>query len=121
MGASVRSWRSQLITRAAALPDVGRVCDKCSRTPKEPIGEDWLSLDPRRFLRSLFDAGVAAGDPQRCVPPHLPSRPRGRLVVVGAGKAAAAMAAAVESHYGGALEGLVVTRYGHAVPCRQIE
>ncbi len=75
----------------------------------------------RNFLRSLFDAAVAAADPLEVVPPHLPAPPRGRTLVVGAGKASAKMARAVEDHGTGALEGLVVTRYGHAVPCRRIE
>jgi hydroxypyruvate reductase len=77
--------------------------------------------DPRTFLRRLFEAGLAAVEPARVVPPHLPQRPRGRTVVVGAGKAAAAMAKAVEDHWSGPIEGLVVTRYGHGAPCRRIE
>jgi hydroxypyruvate reductase len=75
----------------------------------------------RGLLRALFDAAVAAAQPDECVPPHLPAAPRGRLVVVGAGKASAAMARAVERHWPGKLEGLVVTRYGYAVPCERIE
>jgi hydroxypyruvate reductase len=78
--------------------------------------------DRRDLLQSLFDAAMRRALPSVCVPPHLPPMPStGRLVVVGAGKAAASMAAAVEQHYQGKLEGVVVTRYGHAVPCRQIE
>jgi len=73
------------------------------------------------FLRQLFDAAVAAADPKLCVPPHLPPRPGGRIIVVGAGKASAAMAAAVEAHWGEELEGLIITRYGHGVPCKSIE
>jgi glycerate-2-kinase len=69
----------------------------------------------------MFDAAVAAADPLRRVPPFLPPRPPGRVVVAGAGKAAARMAQAVEQSWDGPLSGLVVTRYGHAVPCRQIE
>lgn len=69
----------------------------------------------------MFDAAVQAALPDVVVPPHLPSPPRGRTVVVGAGKASAAMARAVEAHWSGPLEGLVVTRYGHAVPCERIE
>jgi hydroxypyruvate reductase len=76
---------------------------------------------PRTILRALFDAALAAAAPAACVPPHLPPPPKGRTVVVGAGKAAAAMAAAVEAHWRGPLSGIVVTRYGHDVPCRQIE
>ncbi|WP_119421739.1 glycerate kinase type-2 family protein [Desertibaculum subflavum] len=78
-------------------------------------------MSPRELLRSLFDAAVAAADPAVCVPAHLPARPGGRVIVVGAGKASAAMAAAVEQAWGPPLEGLIVTRYGHAVPTRWIE
>jgi hydroxypyruvate reductase len=77
--------------------------------------------DPAAFLRTLFDAAIAAAQPARCVPPHLPPPPHGRLIVVGAGKASAAMARAVEDHWPGPLVGLVVTRYGYEVACRQIE
>ena len=73
------------------------------------------------LLRALFDDAVAAADPERCVPPHLPARVSGQTVVVGAGKAAASMARAVEDHLPGPLSGLVVTRYGHGVACRSIE
>ncbi len=79
------------------------------------------AADPRGLLRDLFDAAVAAAAAAQCLPPHLPDPPRGRTVVVGAGKAAAAMARAVEDHWPGELGGLVVTRYGHAVPTRSIE
>jgi glycerate 2-kinase len=78
-------------------------------------------MSSREFLRSLFDAALAAADPARCVAPHLPSPPKGRTIVVGAGKAAAKMARAVEDHWPGSLSGLVVTRYGHGVPCDRIE
>src|SRR6202012_344898 len=80
-----------------------------------------MTTDHRALLRGMFDAAVEAAAPIHCVPPHLPPTPKGRTIVVGAGKAAAAMAAAVEAHWSGPLEGLVVTRYGHAVPCRRIE
>jgi glycerate 2-kinase len=76
---------------------------------------------PTRFLRKLFDRAVAAADPKQRVPAFLPERPQGRTIVLGAGKASAAMAAAVEDHYGAPLRGLVVTRYGHAVKTRSIE
>ncbi|MBX6367538.1 MAG: glycerate kinase [Rhodospirillales bacterium] len=69
----------------------------------------------------MFDAAVAAAAPATALPPCLPRPPKGRTVVVGAGKASAAMAAAVEAHWPGELSGLVVTRYGHAVPTRRIE
>ncbi|WP_213955990.1 glycerate kinase [Variovorax sp. dw_954] len=69
----------------------------------------------------MFDAAVAAAQPALCLPPHLPPRPKGRTIVIGAGKASAAMARALEDHWDGPLEGLVVTRYGYAVPCERIE
>jgi glycerate 2-kinase len=81
----------------------------------------------RAVLRDLFDAAVVAADPARCLPAWLPEPPdsgKGRTVVVGAGKAAAAMARAVEDHWRGdpqRLSGLVVTRYGHGMPTRRIE
>jgi len=75
----------------------------------------------RELLSAMFDAAIAAAQPDKCVPPHLPAPPRGRLIVIGAGKASAAMARAVERHYPGPLEGLVVTRYGYGVPCEHIE
>lgn len=75
----------------------------------------------RAILTQMFEAAVAAASPALCVPPHLPQLPRGRTIVVGGGKAAAAMAAAVEAHWSGELSGLVVTRYGHSVPCNRIE
>jgi hydroxypyruvate reductase len=80
-----------------------------------------MSIDYRRLLLDMFQAAVKAAAPALCVPAHLPPRPKGRTVVVGAGKAAASMAAAVEAHWDGPLEGLVVTRYGHGIPCKHIE
>src|SRR5512147_701991 len=80
-----------------------------------------MSFDPRHILRSMFDAAIAAAQPGLCVPSHLPPRPKGRFIVIGAGKASAAMARAVEDHWSGPLEGIVVTRYGYGVPCRRIE
>lgn len=76
---------------------------------------------PPEFLRELFKAALAAADPALAVPNNLPPPPSGRTIVVGAGKAAAAMARAVEDNWSGPLTGLVVTRYGHAVECRHIE
>ncbi|TAM46693.1 MAG: glycerate kinase [Burkholderiaceae bacterium] len=79
---------------------------------------------PRVLLRRLFDAAVASAQPALCIPPYMPSPDEigtGRLIVIGAGKASAAMARAVEDHWRGPLSGLVVTRYGYAVPCERIE
>ena len=75
----------------------------------------------RSLLDQLFQAAVAAADPAICLPPHLPDPPKGRTLVLGAGKAAASMARAVEENWPGEIGGLVVTRYGHAVPTRHIE
>jgi len=73
------------------------------------------------LLRSLFDAALAAADPARAIAPYLPTPVAGRTVVVGAGKASAAMAHAFEVQWPGKLEGLVVTRHGHAAICDRIE
>jgi glycerate 2-kinase len=76
---------------------------------------------PQDLLRAMFHAAVEAARPENIVPQHLPSPPKGRTIVLGGGKASAAMAKAVEEHWPAPLEGLIVTRYGHAVPCRRIE
>lgn len=78
-------------------------------------------IDPGSFLKDLFRAAVATAQPALCIPANLPPPPKGRTLVVGAGKAVAAMARAVEDHWQGALSGLVVTRYGHGVPCQRIK
>ena len=84
----------------------------------EEIGseESWRAL-----LRAMFDAAIAAAQPALCLPRFLPEKPKGRVIVIGAGKASAEMARAVEQAWPGKLEGLVVTRYGYSVPCEQIE
>ena len=69
----------------------------------------------------MFQAAIDAAHPARVLPPHLPRPPRGRTIVIGAGKAGGAMAKAVEEHWTGPLEGLVVTRYGQGVPCSRIK
>ena len=80
-----------------------------------------LPDNPRAFLIDLFNAAVKAADPAHCLPPYLPPVPKGRTIVIGAGKAGGAMAKAVEDNWFGPLEGLVVTRYEHGVTCRHIE
>ena len=77
--------------------------------------------DPRGFLADLFEAAVDAADPEKMLKNYLPTKPKGRLIVVGAGKASAHMAAAFEAAYEGAYEGLIVTHHGAAVPCKTIE
>ncbi|WP_373378797.1 glycerate kinase [Cupriavidus nantongensis] len=79
------------------------------------------NAEPRALLRDLFDTAVASVSASHCLPPHLPAPPKGRTVVIGAGKAAAAMAQAVEANWQGELSGLVVTRYGHGADCKRIE
>src|SRR5882672_155516 len=85
------------------------------------VSDTTTSFAPPLLLRKMFDAAVASAQPALCVPPQLPAPPRGRLIVVGAGKASAAMARAVEDNWSGPVSGLVVTRYGYAVPCRHID
>lgn len=79
------------------------------------------SFDPRTFLRQTFDAAVMAADPIHGIRQHLPERPKGRTIVVGAGKASAQMAAALETLWHGPMVGVVVTRYGFSTPCKHIE
>ncbi len=82
----------------------------------------WDDTRARHALRSIFDATVAAANPLLVLAEHLPARPNGRCVVVGAGKSAAVMAAALEASWPDvALSGVVVTRYGHSVPTHRIE
>jgi hydroxypyruvate reductase len=86
-----------------------------------PAPPAWDDLRARALLRALFDAAVAAADPRRVMAAHLPPKPAGRCVVVGGGKSAAVMAAALEDAWPDVpLTGAVVTRYGHAVPTRRI-
>lgn len=89
-----------------------------------------MSVDAEALLRRMMDAAIAAADPAHCLPPHIVPLARaahsGRTVVIGAGKAAASMAAAVERVFAAeapdcALEGLVVTRYGHGCPTDRLE
>src|SRR3954470_19238434 len=77
--------------------------------------------EARDLLRRMFDAAIASAQPALCLPPHLPAPPKGRTIVIGAGKASAAVAPALERHWPGPLEGLVVTRYGYEQPCERIE
>src|SRR3954463_1293291 len=76
---------------------------------------------PQDLLKAMFQAATDAAQPHHIVPQHLPPPPKGRAIVIGGGEASAAMAKAVEEHWGGPLTGFVVTRYGHAVPCERIE
>jgi len=87
-----------------------------SRTDRPDLG----GQAPEVFLRALFDRAVAVADPMRSLTAYLPDRPKGRVLVVGAGKASARMAEAVETAWG-PCAGLVITRYGYARPCRGIE
>jgi glycerate 2-kinase len=88
-----------------------------------PAGALPSDMDARRLLLQSFQAAVAAADPLHIVAPHLPAPPRGRTLAVGAGKAAAAMARAVELAWapGAPLEGVVITRYGHGLPTTRLE
>jgi glycerate 2-kinase len=80
-----------------------------------------VTLDNKHFLTSIFDAAVAAADPELTVRNHLPAKPKGRTIVIGAGKGSAQMAAALEKAWDGPLDGVVVTRYGYAAKCARIE
>jgi hydroxypyruvate reductase len=81
-----------------------------------------MSISPRDLLTRMFTAAVNAAQPEHCLPRFLPKPPKkGRTIVIGAGKASAEMARVLERHWPGELTGLVVTRYGHAVPCERIQ
>jgi len=79
-------------------------------------------MEPKQLLLEGFRAAIAAADPLKILPSHLPQPPKGRTLVVGAGKAAASMALAVEQHWpaDALIEGIVVTRYGHGLPTQRI-
>lgn len=80
------------------------------------------AIDPRQFLLDLYTTAISAVSAEKCLPPYLPQpSAAGRTIVIGAGKGAAAMARTVEENWQGEISGLVVTRYGHGVPCRHIE
>ena len=78
-------------------------------------------LSPRDLFIRLFEAAVAAADPLEALKPLLPAKPKGRTVVIGAGKGSARMASAFETLWDAPLSGVVVTRYGYGVPCRSIK
>lgn len=78
-------------------------------------------LEAKPFLTALFNKAVEAADPERAILPFLPEKPKGRTIVIGAGKGSAQLAAALEKHWDGPLEGLVVTRYGYCCATRRIE
>ncbi|MCG7505628.1 glycerate kinase type-2 family protein [Mesorhizobium retamae] len=80
-----------------------------------------MTLDPKAFLTSIFEAAVAAADPELTIRKHLPAKPKGRTIVIGAGKGSAQMAAAFEKVWDGPIEGLIVTRYGYGAPTKQLE
>jgi glycerate 2-kinase len=85
------------------------------------VNQNVKSGAARQLLLDLFQAALRAVDPLEVLARHLPSPPKGRTIVIGAGKAAARMAQGVEQHWAGELSGLVVTRYGHGAPTRHIE
>ena len=94
--------------------------DELGHSPR--MDQTFADARARNLLRAVFDRAVAAADPRVVLAAHLPAPPTGRCVVVGAGKAAATMAAAVEAAWPDvALEGVVVTRDDHAVPTRRIQ
>src|SRR5438309_5602374 len=119
-----RKCSTPILQRVKAGSTIPRSCACWSASPIMRSAsriEGRVDPDPRAFLLRLFHEAVGAVSPARCVPPNLPVRSAGRTIVVGAGKAAAAMAKAVEDHWQGPLSGLVITRYGHGVPTRIIE
>ena len=80
-----------------------------------------MNIDPKSMLTDLFKVAVDHASAPKCLPSHLDNLPDRKIYVLGAGKAAATMAKTIENHVPGETSGLVVTRYGHAVPTRSIE
>lgn len=80
-----------------------------------------MIADPKAFLTSIFDAAVAAADPEKTIVKYLPAKPKGRTIVIGFGKGAAQMAQAFEKLWEGPFEGLIVTRYGYDAPTQKLE
>ncbi|WP_369959454.1 glycerate kinase [Pseudomonas benzenivorans] len=80
-----------------------------------------MSIDPQSLLRELFSAAIDAAHPRQVLADHLPADRSGRVIVIGAGKAAAAMAEVIEREWQGEVSGLVVTRYEHGADCKKIE
>ena len=80
-----------------------------------------MNSDHVALLTSMFDAAIEAADPLASLKAHLPEKPKGRTVVIGAGKGAAQMAAAFEQLWDGPLSGVIVTRYGYAAPCQHVK
>src|SRR4029453_5912014 len=124
-------WRDR--TAAAAAPCPARCGRKtaadrpalavvASRPYSAKIAQ-MKDVEARALLRDLFDAALAAARPATCLAPYIENLqpPQGRTIVIGAGKASAAMAKAVEDQWPHPLEGLVVTRYGYGEPCHKIE
>ncbi len=101
---------------------VNAVSKRTGATSSLPVTKSTqMPQDPLELLRQLFDSSIKASIPAHALPMHLPEPPAGRTVVVGAGKASAAMAQVVEQQWHGPLSGLIVTRYGHGAECERIE
>ena len=106
--------------QATPAPDDGCLLPKKQfRSHFTPIMTAFES--PKELLKKMFDAAVEAAQPRHCIPRFLPEKPKGRLIVIGAGKASAAMAKAFEEAWPHALSGVVLTRYGYQLPCQRIE
>lgn len=78
-------------------------------------------ISPKEFLEELFHSAISATLPENCLPTWLPSKPKGRLIIVGAGKAAANMAKIIEKKWGGPLEGIVIVPYGYSESCKWVK
>lgn len=94
--------------------------EKTAAPRPSPEADSTMIAEDRAFLTTLFEAAVSAADPYLAIKAHLPKPPKGRTVVIGAGKGAAQLARAFEQQWTGPLMGVVVTRYGYDVPCDRI-
>lgn len=109
-------------TTSHTASDTCRACpaDRLSATAIQGYGRTMIDPDDKAFLTQLFDAAIAAADAETILREHLPDRPKGKTVVVGAGKGAAQLAAAFEDLWGDPVDGVVVTRYGYGASCKHI-
>src|SRR5690606_39169624 len=127
------SWKVSTARRKESRPDRrdGRfqspaLASASARDCNRPISkirsqEPTMSIDPQSLLRELFASAIAAAHPRQVLADHLPADRSGRVIVIGAGKAAAAMAEVIEKEWQGDIAGLVVTRYEHGADCQKIE
>lgn len=99
---------------------VGPGAERLPAVPTQGYGHAMIDPADKAFLTDLFNAAIRAADAKKVLQGYLPAKPKGKTVVIGAGKGAAQLAAAFEELWGEPVEGVVVTRYGYGAPCQNI-